>query len=407
MKRTNASKHTKFAALLAGAALLGLVSQSALAAGTASGSSITNTATLNYSVGAVPQTLIESSPTGNTTAGAGAGTATSFTVDNKINMTVAEVGSSVTTVVPGSTAQVTTFTVTNNGNTVQDFGLAAANVANGQTLFGSTDNFQATGILVFVESGTTPGYQALEDTAVFIDELAPDASATVYVVADIPVGQVNNDAALVSLTATAQVGGTAATQGANVSATVGGNTAGVDVVFGDAAGSDDAANNGQHSARDAFKIGSAVISVQKTVTLLCDPFNGATNPKNIPGSTVQYAIIISNAATASSSATLSTIGDALNANTTFEPNLVTSASACATAENAAGKGFKVQSGGTSTRASTTAVYFTSANDADGVEHNAGTVSAALATALPLEAGYAAGQLKPGESVTVTFNVTVN
>lgn len=405
--------------------MLGLVSQSALAAGTLSGASIANIATLQYNVGGTAQNSISSSPTGNSTANPITGlptidpatglctancaatvAATTFTVDNKVNMTVAEVGASVTTVVPGATAQVTTFTVTNNGNTVQDFGLAAADVAAGQTLFGSTDNFVATGILVFVESGVTPGYQPLEDTATFIDELAPDASQTVYVVANIPVGQINNDAALVSLTATAQVGGTAATQGADMAATVAANTAGVDVVFGDAAGSDDAAGSGTHSARDAFKVGSAVISVAKTVTLLCDPFNGATNPKNIPGSTVQYAITISNAATAAASATLSTIGDVLNTSTTFEPNLVTAASSCATAENAVGNGFKVQSGGTSTRASTVPVYFTSATP-DAVDHAAGVITATLNTALPLEGAYAAGELKPGESVTVTFNVTVN
>ncbi len=41
---------------------------------TAAGTSIANRASVNYSVGGLPQALIESSPTGNVTPGAGAGT---------------------------------------------------------------------------------------------------------------------------------------------------------------------------------------------------------------------------------------------------------------------------------------------------------------------------------------------
>ena len=60
-------------------------------------------------------------------------------------------------VVPGSTLQVTTFLVTNTGNTVQDFALASANRANGTVLFGGTDNFDATACAQFVESDGTAG----------------------------------------------------------------------------------------------------------------------------------------------------------------------------------------------------------------------------------------------------------
>ena len=105
---------------------------------------ISNLSTLTYSVGGQAQPSIGSSPTGNTS---GAGTATTFVVDNRVNLTV------VTTdvapgrpVVPGTTAQVTTFTVTNTGNTVQDFALASAQLPDGTALFGDTDNFDATAL---------------------------------------------------------------------------------------------------------------------------------------------------------------------------------------------------------------------------------------------------------------------
>ena len=123
-------------------ALAGLAAGGAAhALGTASGTAITNLATLNYSVGGAAQTAIGSSETGNTL---GAGTATSFVVDNKINLLVAATDTTFVSVVPGLTGvgggnpnsalQVTTFTVTNTGNSVQDFSLLAANLGNGRSL---------------------------------------------------------------------------------------------------------------------------------------------------------------------------------------------------------------------------------------------------------------------------------
>ena len=377
------------------------------AAGTASGTSINNLSTLNYSVGGVAQPAIGSSPTGNTS---GAGTATTFVVDNRVNLTVTTTDATFVAVVPGSTLRVTTFSVANTGNTVQDFALASANEANGTVLFGGTDNFDATACAQFAESGVTAGFQSAQDTATFIDELAADASRTVYVVCSIPAGQVNNDNAVVSLTATARAGG-AAGLGAALTETAGADTAGVDIVFGDAAGTDDAARDAAHSSRSAYRVVSAALSVAKTATLICDPFNSTTNPKNIPAAIVRWTITITN--TGASSATLSTVTDAISASTTFDANLVTGAggaagcsSAAGTPESLAGRGFKLDVTG-DTRPGTYPKFFTTANDADGANLNAGTVTVSYATAMPAEGTYAAGELKAGESVIVYFNVTVN
>src|SRR5215510_13382283 len=92
------------------------VSQQALAVGTAANTSIDNRATVNFQVGGVAQTPIESSPTGNSTAGVGNGANTSFLVDNRVDLTVTEVGGAATTVGAGATNVVTTFRVTNTGN---------------------------------------------------------------------------------------------------------------------------------------------------------------------------------------------------------------------------------------------------------------------------------------------------
>ena len=393
-------------------AVSGLLSGGAAhAAGTAAGQAITNLATLNYSVGGTAQSPIGSSATGNTS---GAGTNTSFVVDNKINLlvTTTDVSPGVS-VVPGSTTATATFNVLNSGNSTQDFSLSTANLANGTVLFGGTDNFDPTACSVKVESGATAGYQVLEDTATFIDELAADASKTVYVICSIPSGQINNDIGVVSLTATALVGG-AAGQGAALVETTTANTAGVDIVFADAAGTDDVARDAKSSSRDVFKVVTATLTVTKAVAPVCDPFNGDVNPKNIPGSFVRYTITIANIGAAS--ATLSTITDTLTALVTFDANLITGvgtaapattcSAATGTATSAAGSGFLVDVAG-DTRAGFPK-YYTTTSSVDGVDLTGGNVvNVNFGLVLPVEGTYTAGELKATESVSVIYQVKIN
>jgi len=403
MKYSNRSAPSKarLAAFIAAGMVFG-AAQNAMAAGTASGTSIDNTATLSYAVGSVGQTPITT-------------TSASFLVDNKVNLTVAEVGGSLTTagVVPGATSVVTTFTVTNNGNTVQDYALTVNNaIASGQILFGGTDNFDVTACSAFVESGANGGYLAGEDIATSIDELAADGSATVYVVCNVPNTQVNNDVSLVSLTATTHTGGAAGLGGLTAQDNGVDVPGAVQVVFADAAGSDDIARSGTHSARDGYRVTSAIIAVSKTYTLLCDPFNGITNPKNIPGAMVRWTIQVSN--TGSTSATLSTITDTLNAAMAHDANLVaptdaaTCSSATGTPESLAGRGFQIEYSIPARAVGGTGGYMTGTANADGATIAGQAVTIDFAAALPIDAGdgYAAGELKAGESATVTFNVTL-
>ncbi len=336
------------------AALLCLVGmQHAFAAGTVAGTDITNQATLNFSVGGVAQ------PAQNSNVA-------TFKVDRKINVTVAQVGATDTSVVAGATNQVTTFTVTNTSNSAMDFSLAALNKVGGPGPNGGTDIFDVTNIRVFVDSNGNGVYDPLVDTAVFLDEIAPDTSKTVFVVADIPLGRVNNDIAAVTLTATAADAGAPGSLGAASVQTVGADTPGaIDTVFADGAGDTDAARDGKFSAASAYKVVTATLGFVKSSVVISDPFNGATNPKAIPGARMRYSMVITNSGNAT--ATGMTLTDTIPANTTYVPNTIT----------------------------VNGVAKTDAADADGASFAGNVVTVAL------------GALAVSGTATVTFDVTVN
>jgi uncharacterized repeat protein (TIGR01451 family) len=159
-----------------------------------------------------------------------------------------------------------------------------------------------------------------------------------------------------------------------------------------------------------------VLTFDKGSSTIWDPINGNNSPKSIPGALIQYTITVSNAVGAAN-ATLTTITDSLAGSLAIDSNLKQPAACgappCALASLAdgpggAGKGFKVVTGGTSSRASqATPLYFTTTSSADGVDISGQDITATMATVLPVEAGYTAGLLKAGESVTLTFNVTIN
>ena len=284
-------------------ALAAVGSVPAFAAGTTAGTSITNTATINYQVGGVAQAPVADGDT--------------FVVDRKIDLTVAEVGSATTVVVPGQTGVATAFTVTNTSNQVLDFALTATQTAGGTAAHGGTDNFDLTGVSIFRDTNGNGTYDAGTDTAVtFIDELAADASVTLFVVGSVPAGRVTNDVANIRLTATAREGGASGSQGAAITQTVGANTAGVDTVFADAAGVADAARDGAHSDDDDYTVQTAALSVDKRSIIVSDPVNGTTNPKLIPGAVVEYCIAISNAA-GGASATNIAVSDVLPSGITY------------------------------------------------------------------------------------------
>lgn len=406
MKQNHSGKPNMRIALLASAALLGLVSHNVWAVVTPSGTVISNIATMNYSVGGVAQTPIGSSPTGNTS---GAGTATTFVVDNKVNLTVAESNSTVTSVSPGATNQVTTFTVTNTGNTAQGYTLVGANAIGAPTVFTVADNLDVTVSAVFVDANGNGTYDEATDTLSAISSLAPGASVSVFVLATIPAAATNGQQAVVTLSATTK---TAVTMTA-VAETGGANTASVDIVFADSANALTdplAANTARDAigiAQDAYRIVSSVLSVTKTGTVLCDPLNGITNPKNIPGAIVQYTVLVSNAAGTGASATLTTVTDTLAATVTHDPGLRVPTDAASCIAGTSSSGFKIVSSVVGRTLGGAAGVMTNVADADGATIAGQALTITFATALPAGGGYTAGELKSGESATITYNAIIN
>lgn len=280
------------ASLVALVALAMIMARTTHAAGTLAGVTIANQATATYDAGGIPQLPITAT--------------TSFVVDRKINLIVTTANVVYVGVNSGSAAQVLTFTVTNVGNAPQDYSLAAANAADP---FGGADNFDATNVQVFVETNGTAGYQAGADTATFIDELVSDATATVYIVADIPAGQAADDiAAHALLAATHDAGG--AGLGALTSATAGANSLlGVETVFADAAGSADGVRDGVHSAASAYRVVGAAVTLLKSAVVT------SVGGQPVTGATIRYTIAVT--VSGSGTAVDVVISDPVPANTTY------------------------------------------------------------------------------------------
>lgn len=221
--------------------------QPAEASGTASGTAISTvtTITMTYSADNVDQELLIS-------------VTTMLMVDNMVNLTVAETNGTFTTAgaIDGAVDVISTFTVTNNGNALQDYVLTVVQGENGQSLFSRTDNFDVIGCRSVIENGADQGYQPLQDTATFIDELAPDLTKTVYVLCSMPVHQVNGDVAIISLLATTHAGGAAGIGQLTVADADADVSDAVQIVFVDASAGDpqgdNTARNGQHSSSGGY-----------------------------------------------------------------------------------------------------------------------------------------------------------
>ena len=127
---------------------------------------------------------------------------------------------------------------------------------------------------------------------------------------------------------------------------------------------------GSTSPQDSYTIFTAALTALKTSRIVSDPLNGTTNPKMIPGATVEYCIAVSSAS-GGAAATDVAISDTLPATTTYEP------------------AFGVKVNGTVTG---------STCNADGAiagAHAAGVVSGTIPS------------VAAGETRTVLFRVTIN
>ena len=300
--------------LLGATALTALTTGTAFAAGTTAGTSVDNTFTLDYNVGATPQPRI--TPAAPTT----------FVVDRLIDVNVSP--NAGTNVAPGAVDQPLAFTVQNEGNDDQAYVLTAANVA-------GSDDFDASNLTIFyVIDANNDGINndgapvAYDGTST--PDVAPDQLVFVTIEGDIPGGAVQDDTSDITLLAeTAETGGsgTLVTQD-----TDGNDNAVVENVFADADGDVDADVDGAHSATNTYTVSTADLAAVKLVevfneapasTAACGTFPGtagtqatdATDQYAIPGACVEYTITATNSGAAA--ATDIDISDTLPVNLTF------------------------------------------------------------------------------------------
>lgn len=329
----------------------------AFAAGTTAGSTITNNVTVAFQVGGVSQNSVSAS--------------NSFTVDRKVNFTVAEDGTATTQVAPGQLSAVTAFVVTNTSNAPLDFALAATNRSGGTAQHGGTDNFDVSNLRLYQDTNNNGSYDSGTDTLItYLDQVAADASIRVFVLSDVPLGRSTGDVAGVRLTGTASEATAAGSLGATVTQTSGANTAGVDTVFADTVAGGNTARDGIHFDEDDYTILAASLTATKTSRVISDPLNGSTNPKLIPGAVVEYCITVANSSGSATAANVA-ISDNLPAQTTYDAS------------------FGVKVNGTVTSGTC------NADGAIAGSHAAGVVSGTIPSVVA------------GDTRTVLFRVTIN
>lgn len=281
-------------------ALGSLAANPVLAAGTAAGTVITNNVSVDYTVGGVNQT--DATATND------------ITVDRKVNVTVARIDNTATSVVPGAANQAVTFRIENISNATLDFQLGALQTASGSAAgITGTDSFNVTAPLTYYIDDGDNVFDGGDTTITHLNSLAPDTPVVVHVVAaQVPLGTANGSIAAVTLTATAKENDNGTAVGSNLTQAAT-NTAGVDTIFADAAGVTDAARDAAFSATDDYVVLTATLTATKTSSVVAGDYGtGAA----IPGATVQYCISVSN--TGGVAATGVAISDTLPGQVTYD-----------------------------------------------------------------------------------------
>jgi len=279
--------------ILSMATIMLLATLEASAGGTTAGTTVNNSASLSFSVAGVAQTEVNS----NTDT---------FVVDKKIDFVLTNNDGDQVVVVPGNTDQITTWSITNEGNLAQKFSFTAAELTGGETIYGDADtvNTQDTTDLS-LEYSTDGGGTWNPLTTI---EIAIDDTVNIQVKTAIASTRVDGDVMNIKLEAVAVDSG-----GSPEVATSGADTASsVDIVLAEAAGATgDVKENGAFVAWGGYVVNAPNLSLTKSSCVLKDPINGVSaNAKRIPGATVLYLLDIHNSGT-TTDATNVTISDTL------------------------------------------------------------------------------------------------
>lgn len=315
--------------------LLLTVSTPAFAAGTVAGTDIQNIASATFDGASGPVTIDS-----NTVV---------IKVDELLDVTVVTTDPGDIVTNPGKTGNVQAFRITNTGNGNEAFNLVA-NTANGG------DDFDPTLQQIVIDSNNNGVYDTGVDILYVAGSndpvIAPDQSATVFVITSTPAGVANGNRANVSLLASAVTG-----TGAPGTTFAGQGQGGGDAVVG---------STGADGQADGFlAVQAASVTLTKSATI-ADPFGGQ---RPVPGAVVTYSLV----ATVSGAGTLNNlaINDPIPAGATYQPGSLTLQVAAAPVTT-----------------------LTDAPDADAGNFNGTRVAVS------------AGNVPAGETRTVTFRVVI-
>ena len=272
--------------LLGTVAAVAMAGQTAYAAGTRAGTTISNTATASYDAGAGLQNINSNQ--------------VDLLVDELLNVTVASNNPADVPTTPGATAQPLSFTVTNTGNGIESFGLTP--IANG-----GGDDFDPSVTSLVIDDGDgvyEPGIDVIYVAGTNDPTLNPDTSVTIFVINSIPGTVTDGGRGIVALVAAARTG-----TGAPGTSFAGQGEGGGDAVVG-ATGAD-----GQDDG--AFVVAAATVTLTKSAVIV-DPLGGN---EPIPGAIITYTITAVVAGSGSVSGLA--ITDGVPANTTYVPGSIT------------------------------------------------------------------------------------
>lgn len=256
------------------------------AAGTRAGSTISNTATASFDTGSGPTTIDSNQ--------------VDLLVDELLDVTVDSSNPGDVPTTPGATGQVLTFSVTNNGNGVEDFALSTVANAGG-------DDYDPVVTQIYLDNGDglfDAGTDTLYTAGANDPTLDPDESITVFVATTTPGTVADGNRGIVSLVAAAKTG-----TGAPGDSFAGQGEGGGDAVVG-ATGAD-----GTDAA--AFIVSAATVTLVKSAVVT----NSLGTADPIPGATITYTIV----ATVAGSGAVSglAITDQIPADTSYAPGSIT------------------------------------------------------------------------------------
>ena len=259
----------------------------ARAIGTAAGTVVTNSVTVNATVGGAPVTL-------NAT--------TSFTVNERMDLTLTWQDAAPVPVAVGQANAVTTYLLTNTGNGNDSYTFAATGTGIGG------DQFDPAVAAIYLDANGNNTFDAGTDTlyTAGTGTIAADGTRAVFVLATIPSTTLNTgDTGIVQLVAISTTG-----TGAAGTILPGAGEGGTDAVIG--------TSQGTQTAAGSYVVSSlTMVNVVKTA-VVSDPYGGS-RPQ--PGATLRYTLTV----TVSGIGTANNveITDAIPANTSYTGNTLT------------------------------------------------------------------------------------